>query len=397
MAEAPRRPMLFYSDWPLGYHNQEAERKARAFGRGGYDVVYVPGIGVRNPRLSSASKALDRVARKLRDRGSAVPEAGHDDLRSASLLVAPPRQLPAVRRVNARWVERQLRSPIADWERAVAWVRHASPELVDALSLLQPAASIYECVDAYHVTPGMTGRWRDLFEEAERRFVSRADLVIVTSRSLAPRFEAWGADVRFVPHGVDLFPFPEPRSASVDELVAGFVGVLDVRLDPAVLRYVASTRPQWRIRLVGPVENGFDPAALADLPNVSVEPPIPHPEVGARLAEFDVGIMPYAPSPVYEHMSPLKNLELMAAGKPAVARPTPALEPYADLLRFAETPQGFVDELERAVAEDSPEHARARRRRAEESAWERRLEELDRLLEEVLARKGAVGAARERL
>lgn len=71
-----------------------------------------------------------------------------------------------------------------------------------------------------------------------------------------------------------------------------------------------------------------------------------------------------------------------------MARPTPALEPYADLLRFAETPEGFVAELERAVAEDSPEQARARRRRAEESAWERRLEELDGLLEEVLARKG---------
>ncbi len=380
--------MLFYSDWPLGYHNQEAERKARAFARGGYDVVYVPGIGVRNPRISSASKALDRVARKLRDRGSSAPEAAEPELRSASLLVAPPRQLPAVQRANARWVERQLRAPIADWGRAVAWIRHASPELVDALALLRPAASIYECVDAYHVTPGMTGRWRELFEEAERRFVERADLVIVTSRSLAPRFEAWGADVRFVSHGVELFPFPEPRPADAEQLVAGFVGVLDVRLDPAVLRHVASSRPKWRIRLVGPVENGFDAAALADLSNMSVEPPIPHAEVGARLAEFDVGIMPYAPSPVYEHMSPLKNLELMAAGKPAVARPTPALEPYADLLRFAETPEGFVAELERAVAEDSPEQARARRRRAEESAWERRLEELDGLLEEVLARKG---------
>ena len=34
-----------------------------------------------------------------------------------------------------------------------------------------------------------------------------SDAVVVTSRSLAPRFEAWGANVCFVPHGVDLFPW----------------------------------------------------------------------------------------------------------------------------------------------------------------------------------------------
>jgi glycosyltransferase involved in cell wall biosynthesis len=383
--------MLFYSDWPLGYHNQEAERKARAFARDGYDVVYVAGVGVRNPRLSSAAKVLDRVSRKVRDRApAAAPSAAAaepaEGLRSAGLLVAPPRQVPAVRRANVRWVERQMRAAIGDWPRAVAWIRHATPELVDALDALAPAVTIYESVDAHHVTPGMTGIWRESFERAERALVERADAVVVTSRSLAPRFEAWGADVRFITHGVDLFPFSPGRTRARDELVAGFVGVLDIRLDQAVLRHIASQRPGWRLRLVGPVENGFDPAAYSDLPNVSIEAPIPHSEVGARLAEFDVGLMAYADLPVYQHMSPLKNLELLAAGKPAVARPTPALEPYGDMVRFAETPEEFVTQLEQAVAEDSPERAAARRARAEANTWDSRIAELEALLDEVLAR-----------
>ncbi|MGI8579737.1 MAG: glycosyltransferase family protein [Solirubrobacteraceae bacterium] len=386
-----RRPMLFYSDWPLGYHNQEAERKARAFGRDGYDVVYVAGVGVRNPRLSSAAKVLDRVSRKVRDRAPAATPAAAagpsaDGLRSAGLLVAPPRQVPAVRRANVRWVERQMRATIADWPRAVAWIRHATPELVEALDALNPAVTIYESVDAHHVTPGMTGIWRESFERAERALVERADAVVVTSRSLAPRFEAWGADVRFITHGVDLFPFPPARARAADELVAGFVGVLDIRLDQAVLRHIATARPGWRLRLIGPVENGFDPAAYSDLPNVSIEPPIPHSEVGARLGEFDVGLMAYADLPVYQHMSPLKNLELLAAGKPAVARPTPALEAYGDMVRFAETPDEFVVQLEQAVAEDSPERAAARRARAEANTWDSRIAELEALLDEVLAR-----------
>jgi len=378
--------MLFYSDWPLGYHNQEAERKAAYFAGRGYDVTYVAGVGIRNPRPSSLGKLADRAVRKVRDRGSRGP-ARTDGLRTASLVVAPPRQLKPVRATNAVWVERQLYRAVPDWEDAVAWVRVATPELVDALERLGPRAVVYEIVDAHHVTPGLVGPWKAIFERAERRLVEQAAVVVATNRTLMPRFEAWGADVRYVPHGVDLFDWDEtPPRGAVDDAVLGFVGTLDRRLDVEMLRHVATERPRWRIRLIGPVETGFDPSALSDLPNVTVEPPVPHERVGEILAQFDIGVMPYADSPVYQHMSPLKNLELMAAGKPAVARPNGELQPYAELVRFAESGPEMVEQVERALAEDSVELARRRRAEAERSGWDGRLSDLEAILDEVLAR-----------
>lgn len=380
------RPLLFYSDWPLGYHNQEAERKAVHLAGRGYDVFYVAGVGIRNPRLSSLGKVVDRLGRKA-GAGAAAAEPRQDGVRTASFVVAPPRQVPAVRALNARWVERQLRGPIGDWSQAVAWVRVATPELVDALDRLRPRAVVYEIVDAHHVTPGLVGPWKAIFEASERALVDRADVVVTTNRTLAPRFEAWGADLRYVPHGVELWPLGDapPRGPAADP-VLGFVGTLDRRLDVPMLRAIAEARPRWRIRLIGPVEQGFDPAELAGLANVSVEPPIPHERVGEVLAGFDVGLMPYADSPVYRGMSPLKNLELMAAGKPAVARPNPELEPYAGLVRFAHDGPSMVEQVELALAEDSPELVRRRREVAERSAWGPRLAELEAILDEVLAR-----------
>ncbi len=379
------RPLLFYSVWPLGYVNQEAERKARHFAREGHDVVYVAGIGLRNPRLQSMGKLADRVTRKIREHwsGSAAPAIQQDGLRSAALLVAPPRQLGPVRRLNARWVERQLRAAVNDWPRAVAWVRNATPELVEALYRLRPAVIVYEAVDAHHEGPGMTGRWRERHERAEQALVEQADLVVVTAASLAPRFERWGADVHVVGLGVDLFPW-RPRAAHAGSAVLGFLGVLDFRLDVTVLRHLASERPAWRIRLVGPVERGFDPADVADLPNISVEPPVPHALIGEVLAEFDVGLLAYADSPVYRHMSPLKNLEMLAAGRPVVARPTPALEPFRNVVSYATTPEEFLEAAERALVNDSEEAAMARRQIAEGHSWPARLAELSRLLEERL-------------
>ncbi len=378
----PDRSLLFYNDWPLGYHNREAERKARALARAAFDVVYVTGVGFRNPSLGSAGKLADRTARKLRSRSERVA-ADPDGLATAALAVTPPRQVPLVRRANVRWVRRQLARALGSWDGAVAWIRHLSPEVVEALPHLDPALVVYECVDAYHLTSGATGRWARILERTERALVEQAGLVIVTSESLADRLRCFGADPRYLPHGVDLFPW-RASPARAEEPVLGFLGMLDWRLDPALLRFVAESRPRWQIRLVGPVERGFDPSGLEDLANLTVEGPVPHARIGEVLNSFDVGIMPYRDFPFYRHMSPLKNLELMAAGKPAVARPNPALECFGDLLYFAGSGKEFVDRIERALADDSPALARARRTVAEHGSWDRRLDEMVELLREHL-------------
>jgi hypothetical protein len=382
-------PLFFYSYWPLGYHNLEAERKAIAFARAGYDVVYVAGVGIRNPRAQSAAKLLDRAAAKLRRPGGAPAAAQQQgEVRSASVLVAPPRQLPLVRHANTAWMERQLRGIFDDWSEAVAWVRWPTPELVDALARLRPKAVVYECVDAYHISPGITGRWVEVFEQAERRLVDLSTLCVTPSEPLAERLREFGARVEVVPHGVDLDPWDGPVIPTPGPTTVGFVGTLDYKLEDWMLRGIAQELPDWRMRLIGPVQEGFDARKLADLPNVSVEPPIPADDVARTIASFDVGVMPYFDHPAYTASCPLKNLEYMGMGKAAVARWAPALEPYRDLLYFASEPAEFARELRRAVAEDTPELQRRRRAVAEANTWQRRLGELTELVD------GLAGAPR---
>jgi glycosyltransferase involved in cell wall biosynthesis len=384
------RPLLFYSAWPLDYHNLEAARKARGFAAGGYDTVYVAGIGIRNPRPATLAKAVDRVARKVRR----VPDAlgdGDGGLRTASLVVVPPRQVGLVRQLNAAWVRRQLVSAVGG-PGSVVWARWPTPELIDALDALDPAAVIYECVDAYHHTPGIVGPWAPRFAAAEAALVERADVVVVPGDHLAERFGARGTDVRVITHGVDLevFPYAPPRPRTGPEAVVGFVGTLDYKIDIAFLRHAAERHPEWRIRLIGPIQEGFDPGALADLGNVSVEPAIPYAEVGGAIASFDASMMPYFDAPTYRSSVPLKNFEIMAVGRPAAGRPTRALEAYRDLVYLADTPEAFVAGLERALAEDSATRARARRSVAEHNTWAAKIDEMLILLESLQAGPGPV-------
>lgn len=375
------RPLLFYSGWGLGYHNPEAERKAAAFARAGYDVAYVAGLGIRNPRMSSVPKLLSRVRAKLAPSGSpaAQPPPG---VRSVALAVVPPRQLTALHRVNAAWLGRQVRGALSPWQDAVAWVRWPTPELVSWLARERAAAVIYECVDAYDHTPGVVGRWEPIFRAAEDGLVALADAVVVPGPALAERF-AGRARVVTVPHGTELFPWTEPEPRDSRPVTAGFVGTLDYRIEIAWIRQLAVERPGWRVHLAGPHQEGFDAGELRGLANVELAPPVPFERLGSVLAGFDVGVMPYRDHPHVRFMTPVKNLEFMAAGRPAVARPSPALEQYAEWLYFAGQADEFVAQAQRAVDEDSPERARARRAVAESGSWERREADLVALLDEL--------------
>jgi glycosyltransferase involved in cell wall biosynthesis len=372
------RPLLFYS-WALGFYTPEAERKAIALSEAGYDVVHVAGIGIRNPGLSNARKALRTLGEKLRHRSGTRETGIHPNLATASVFVLPPRQLAPMRRFNGAWLGRQLRDSIDGWDEALAWIRFPTPELVDALTRSRPARVVYECVDAYDELPLTRGKLVGLLRDAERALVAEADLVVVSSEALGERMRSLGAaEVRVIPHGVDvgLFAWPPQKPPEDGPTTIGFVGTLDFRLDIPALRHVAERHPDWRIRLIGPIGDIFDPRRLSDLPNISVEPPVPHERVGEVIAGFNAGIMPYVEWPGYRYTVPVKNLEYMAAGKPAVVRPSPALRPNADLVYFAKTPQEYSAQLERGLREDSAALAERRRAVAEANTWERRLGEI---------------------
>ncbi len=286
--------------------------------------------------------------------------------------------------MNRRWVEAQTGRAVPDWDRSLAWVRWPTPELVDVLARRRPAAVVYESVDAYHLLPEWTERWLAIHERAERQLVDIADVVVVSGEILADRYREWGADVRVIPHGVDLFDWGPPRADRAAAVLA-FIGTLDFRLDVGVVRGIAQARPQWRVRLIGPVQRGFRPDTVGDLPNVSVEDPVPHARVGEVLSAVDAVITPYSQAHSGPALTPVKALEALAAGRPLVSRPLAGLVPYGDVVSFATSADEFVEVLDRVLADDDLDAARRRRAVAEANSWDVRLRQVVDVAEEVLA------------
>ena len=135
--------------------------------------------------------------------------------------------------------------------------------------------------------------------------------------------------------------------------VAGYVGVIDERLDLDLVGGLATALPDWEIRMVGPVAK-IDPATLPRADNIVYPGPAQYADLPAVMAGFDVALMPFALNEATRSISPTKTLEYLAAGLPVVSTRVPdVVSDFAELVDLQDDVAGFARAC-RKVAEHCP-------------------------------------------
>ena len=356
-------------DWSAPWQpvHEVATRLARA-----NDVTFVETTG----RRRIAPRDLPRLLRRLRTRAVNADAP----LRLLSPLVLP---APASRRagaLNARLLLRRL-------ERAgtepVVFAYLPSWTLLSLLDRVSYRALVYHCMLDFAALPGAPAAVADV----ERRLVERADLTVVDSATLLAERGWSGPRVAHVPSAARVELFDDRRLstlavaddvAALPRPVAAFIGSIDYRLDTALIRETAAWLPRWSFVFVGPAD-GERREALQGVTNVHLLPARPHGDLPAVLAGVDCCLIPYADLPFRRTTFPAKVFEYLASGRPLVSTPLPDLTPYAGVIRFAQTADQFVAELEAAQAEPDAERTR-RRALARANDWEARERDWARLL-----------------
>ncbi len=260
---------------------------------------------------------------------------------------------------------------------------------VDGAGLAGSRTLAYYCVDDFTLWPGVDTRAAAMLE---RELLDRADLVVATSDHLATTRRGRHGDTALLPHGVDVEHFArasEPGATTLDgvsrgRVVLGYLGLLDARLDVALVTAVARLRPDWDWVFVGPNDATPDPRLA--LPNIRRLPAVPYARVPDALAAFDVAVLPYVRNELTRAINPLKLREYLASGRPVVATSLPEVQRYAPEVHLADAPHDFVAAVERALA--MPRDRReARRAMLADDTWEARARTL---LDLCLAAHGRV-------
>ena len=343
-------------------------------------VLFVESLALREPQL--ASRDLKRIARRLR-RAFTLRRAP-EGLTVLSPLVVPFYRLRAVRALNAVLLRAQVRRAARrlGLSRPILWtyVPHAGV----LAEVLEPSLVVYHCVDDITAVPGIDAGSAGA---VEADFAARADLVFASSPHLAARMRTYSPRVIDAPNVADTELFARalaggPVDPAIDALAHPrivFTGaVVTTKLDLPLLAELARLRPGWSFALVGPVGLGDprgDISALRALPNIHLLGARSYAQLPDVLRGADAGIIPYALNPVTDSVFPMKVYEYLAAGLPVVSTPLPALDGVSEILRAGDAPQ-MAEQLDRALAQDSPERRAQRSREAAGHSWEARLHEI---------------------
>jgi glycosyltransferase involved in cell wall biosynthesis len=216
-----------------------------------------------------------------------------------------------------------------------------TPMALDVAQELAPRRLVYDVMDdlaSFKNAPqGLVYR--------QRRLLADADVVFTGGPSLHRSVQRQRrSGVHLFRSGVETGHYAVSRSLrrAHDRPVAGYIGVLDERLDLVLLADMARRLPDWTLRMVGPVAK-IDVTVLPRAANIEYLGMTPYEKLPSVMGGLDVGLMPFALNEATRSISPTKTLEYLAAGLPVVSTRVPdVVADYSSVVHLADDGRQFA-------------------------------------------------------
>lgn len=273
-------------------------------------------------------------------------------------LLISPGHLKANDVLNGRWLSWAIKRTAArlGMHAPILWLY--DPYLIEPRGQFGEKLVCYDCNDDTSSFASLDYKQRNM-QAVDARIAERADLVLATSRELYRHKRSLNDNVHYLPSGVDFELFNSARAADLpppDDLpaisgpVIGYIGSMtNYRIEWGWIEAAARGVPQATFVLIGPVIEPA-PRSATELANVHFVGAKPPSELPRYLKLCDVGIIPYKGEDFLKACQPTKTFEYLAAGLGVVSAPIPDLEPYAEVVRFAASPDAFVQRIREMLA-----------------------------------------------
>lgn len=255
--------------------------------------------------------------------------------------------------------------------------------------------SIYQCVDDMAVSEYTIRHGVRLEEEA----IKKADATTCTSRELHRLKSPLSKNCHIIHNAAETKIFekafkedlPRPKELEgIEGKVIGFIGNMDaLRVDYPLIKKIAEKNPDKTLVLVGPVNNTEIASLEIDkMSNVIMPGPKNITELAPYLRAFDCAIIPFLCNTLTYSIYPLKINEYLAAGRAVVSTAfSEDIKSFGDHIYLAESHDQFLSNIDKAIAEDTPERALARIAVAESNNWESRVKQVWSIVDDYMAKE----------
>ncbi len=241
---------------------------------------------------------------------------------------------------------------------------------------------IYDCLDEHS---GYEVAAPEVLE-LEQALIGKSDLVLATSKRLFEKCSRTARRCQLLGNAGDFEHFHRPSGkrvlAGLSGPVIGYYGALAEWFATEFVEAATRAHPEWQFVLIG-LNSGAELRGVARLGNVHLLGERPYATLPDFLHRFDVATIPFRLDRLTRATNPIKFFEYLSAGKPVVAADLPELDAYRDLIYVARTPDEFVTQIERALAERDPDVVARREALARSNTWDDRVAVLESLIAEL--------------
>ena len=296
-------------------------------------------------------------------------------------------------------VRELLRELCDEWriDRPVCW--YYTPMALNFSRAMTPAAVVYDCMDELSAFKGAPPQLLTLEEE----LFELADIVFTGGHSLHEAKRTRHPRVYPFPSSVDVAHFAKARAierepkdqASIPHPRMGFFGVIDERMDIALLGELAAAHPEWHLVMLGPVVK-ISEDSLPKLPNIHYLGMKQYEELPAYLSGWEVALLPFAMNESTKFISPTKTPEYLAAGCHVVSTPIrDVVRPYGDqaMVAIASTAAEFGEAIAHALDGTDPDWRVRVDKYLGQLSWDRTWADMRTLVENALRRRATASRA----
>jgi glycosyltransferase involved in cell wall biosynthesis len=273
--------------------------------------------------------------------------------------------------------------------KTLLWVYNVEIEhLEEYLSQVKRDFLIYDCVDYYAGFPRYeTREQKESFLEIEKKLTENSDLVFATAPGLVDRLKKINKDTFYTPnvgdfemfHNIkDKYKNDKPKELkSLTGPIVGYIGALDsYKFDYELLKKSAVTYPEYNFVIIGDIalkdrEGSLKELGLDNLSNVHFLGSIPFVKTPKYMAHFDCELIPY----VYNDYTiggcfPVKFFNTLSAGIPSIVTDLPVFAMYKNVAYISKTHDDFVNNIGKALSENSLTKINERISVAKENTWD---------------------------
>lgn len=204
---------------------------------------------------------------------------------------------------------------------------------------------IYDCMDNFEALyPDQSKRAVSNVLNAEKRLLTRADIVFASSRKLKEKLLKVCPDkkIDLIRNGYSNITVCQPANAvKKDMYTLGYIGTISEWFDNSVIEASLETIPNIRYDLAGPVSRHH----CIENPGVTYSGVVEHNKLSGHVREIDCLIMPFAVSEIVLYVDPVKLYEYIAWGKCIIASWYPEIDRFENYVYFYRNEQEYLELL----------------------------------------------------